>query len=251
MQIDLGGRTALVTGGNSGIGRAVSLALAGAGCDVATTYYSSSAGPLEEMRAMGRQAFQYQLDASDSAQVNSVVAAAAHDLGGHIDILVNNAGDMLGRIPLLEMTDEHWRRVLDVNLSSAFYCLRATAPYMDRGWGRIVMLSSLAGVTGGGTGAAAYAATKAALIALARGAAKELGPRGITVNSVAPGLILGTVFHDKVTPEAARQGSIARTPLRRAGTPEDVAGAVLYLVSDLAGFVTGDVIDITGGLWLT
>ncbi len=250
MQINLTGKTALVTGGNTGLGRAIALALAGAGADVALTYFSH---PGEEtvaaIRALGRKSLALRLDATDSAEVNRVMPEVAAALDGHIDILVNNAGHMVGRVPIAEMSDAHWHKVIDVNLSSAFYCCRAVLPYMQTGWGRIVNMSSLAGRNGGGIGAVAYAAAKAGLLGFTRGLAKEVAPRGITVNAVAPGLILETPFHDTFNTEEGKRATIATIPLRRGGVPDDVAGAVLFLVSDLASFITGEVTEINGGVW--
>jgi 3-oxoacyl-[acyl-carrier protein] reductase len=136
-----------------------------------------------------------------------------------------------------------------VNLSSAFYCARAALPFMNTGWGRIVQMSSLAGRNGGGTGAVAYGAAKAGLFGFTRGLAKEVAAQGITVNAVAPGLILDTPFHEKFTPPESQQATIASLPVKRAGLPDDVAGAVLFLVSDMAGFITGEVTEINGGAW--
>jgi 3-oxoacyl-[acyl-carrier protein] reductase len=252
MEINLAGKTALVTGGNIGIGHAVSLALARCGADVALTYFSHQAEGEETakaIQAMGRQAFAFHLDATDSQQVNQVVAQAAAALGGHIDILMNNAGHLVGRVSIVEMTDEHWHKTIDVNLSSTFYCTRAVLPYMNRGWGRIVNMSSLAARNGGGNGSTAYAASKGAIIAFTRGLSKEVAAQGITVNAVAPGLILETPFHETFNTEAGRQAVIDNTPLKRGGTPADVAGAVLYFVSELASFITGEIAEINGGLY--
>jgi 3-oxoacyl-[acyl-carrier protein] reductase len=180
--------------------------------------------------------------------LNECVRQAAEALGGRIDILVNNCGGLIGRVPLAEMSDEHWRGVIDVNLSSAFYCSRAALQFMSDA-GRIVNISSQAAFDGGGPGSAAYAAAKAGLIALTRGLATEVAPRRITVNAVAPGLILETPFHEKFSTVERQQAAIAQTPLRRAGTPGDVASTVLYLVSDLAAFITGEVTHVNGGLY--
>jgi 3-oxoacyl-[acyl-carrier protein] reductase len=250
MSINLAGKTALVTGGNTGIGQAIALALAQAGADVALTYFSNPGGQtVTAIRALGRKSLALRLDATDSTEVNQVVPELARALGDHIDILVNNAGHMVGRVPVAEMSDEHWHDVINVNLSSAFYCTRAALPYMRTGWGRIVNMSSLAARNGGGSGAVAYAAAKAGLLGLTRGLAKELAPWGITVNAVAPGLILETPFHTTFNTEEGRQAAIATIPLQRGGVPNDVAGAVLFLVSDLAGFITGEVTEINGGAW--
>lgn len=250
MSINLAGKTALVTGGNTGIGQAIALALAQAGADVALTYFSNPGEQtVTAIRALGRKSLALRLDATDSAEVNQVVPELARALDDHIDILVNNAGHMVGRVPVAEMSDEHWHDVINVNLSSAFYCTRAALPYMRTGWGRIVNMSSLAARNGGGSGAVAYAAAKAGLLGLTRGLARELAPWGITVNAVAPGLILETPFHTIFNTEEGRQAAIATIPLQRGGVPNDVAGAVLFLVSDLAGFITGEVTEINGGAW--
>ncbi len=251
MKLDLSGRSALVTGGATGIGRGVALALAEAGADVALTYRShDGAAVAKEIAALGRRSAAYELDASDSGQVDTVVDAAAGEFDGKLDILVNNAGGMIGRQPVADMSDEHWHTVIDVNLFSAFACSRAALRHLPDG-GRIVNISSLAGRNGGGPGAAAYGAAKAGMHGLTRGLAKEVGPRGITVNAVAPGLILDTPFHEAFTPPEQQQATIDSTPLRRAGFPDDVAGAVLYLVSDLGAFCTGAVIDLNGGTYFS
>ena len=178
MNLDLVGRTALVTGGNTGLGRAIALALAQAGADVAVTYFSNASDQtVNDIRALGRTALAQRLDATNSAEIDRVILELAHALDGHIDILINNAGHLVGRVPLTEMSDEHWHKVIDVNLSSAFYCTRAVLPYMHTGWGRIVNMSSLAGRNGGGPGSMAYAAAKAGILGLTRSLAKELAPK--------------------------------------------------------------------------
>jgi 3-oxoacyl-[acyl-carrier protein] reductase len=249
MSLDLTGKTALVTGGGIGIGRAIALALARAGADVALTYLTHAETPIGQIVALGRRAFAYQLDVTDSVAVNQVFAQSAADLGGHIDILVNNAGYLVGRVPLAQMSDAYWHRVVDVNLSSTFYCIRAVLPFMNRGWGRIVNMSSLAGRNGGGEGAVAYAAAKGGVLTLTHGAAKELAPAGIHVNAVAPGMILGTPFHAHFSPPAMQQATLRGLPVGHAGAPEDVAAAVLFLASDAARFITGATIDLNGGAW--
>lgn len=249
MQINLSGKTAVITGGNIGIGRAFSLALAKCGAEVAITYLNDDRGAAEEIRAMGKKCSSLYLDATNSAEVNQVFAQAAEELGGHIDILINNAGHLVGRVSIAEMTDDFWRKVIDVNLTTAFYCSRAVIPFMNTGWGRIVNMSSLAAFDGGGAGAVAYSAAKAGIAGFTRGLAKEMAAKGVTVNALAPGLILGTPFHTTFTKPEVQQAIISKIPVGRAGTPEDVADAMLYLVSDLGSFVTGEVIQLNGGIW--
>jgi 3-oxoacyl-[acyl-carrier protein] reductase len=252
MEINLAGKTAFVTGGNIGIGRGVSLSLARCGADIALTYFShpeEGEATVKAIQEMGRKAFAFQLDATNSDQVSEVVGQVEQSLGGHIDILMNNAGHLVGRSPIAEMSDEHWFNTINVNLTSTFYCTRAVLPFMNTGWGRIVNMSSLAARNGGGPGAVAYAASKGAIIAFTRGLCKEVADQGITVNAVAPGLILETPFHDTFNTETGIQGTVSSTPLKRGGTPDDVAGAVLYFVSELASFITGEIIEINGGLY--
>lgn len=251
MKLDLTGRTAFVTGGNVGIGRAVSLALGRAGADVALTYYShqeEGEDAAKAVRDLGRKAFSYQLDATKVDDVQAVVGKAAEDLGGRIDILINNAGHLVGRSAIAEMTDEHWFQTMNVNVTSAFFCTRAVLPFMNSGWGRIVNMASLAARNGGGAGATAYAASKGAVISFTRGLCKEVAAQGITVNALAPGLILETPFHETFNTAEGVKGAINAIPLGRGGTPDDVANAVLYFVSELGDFITGEVVDINGGM---
>ncbi len=252
MNIDLTGKTAFVTGGNLGIGRGVAVALAQCGADVAITYFShrdEAEQTVNMVEDCGRKCQAMQLDATLSSAVNQVVDEAARSLGGKIDILMNNAGHLVGRSAIADMSDEHWHQVMNVNVSSTFFVTRAVLPHMNNGWGRIVNMSSLAARNGGGDGAVAYAASKGAIIAYTRGLAKEVAAQGITVNAVAPGLILETPFHENFNTDAGIQGAINATPLKRGGTPADVAGAVLYFVSELGSFITGEVIEINGGLY--
>lgn len=251
MALDLSGGRALVTGGGTGIGAATAIELARAGADVALTYRThDGADVVAQIRALGRTGVALPLDATDPARVVDVVGQARAALGGPIDILVNNAGGLVGRVPLAEMSDEHWHTVMDVNVTSTFLVTRAVLVDMPDG-GRIVTIGSQAGQNGGGGGAVAYATAKAAIEGFTRGLAKELGPQGITVNAIAPGFIGGTPFHDTFTPHAGQEAAVAGTPLGRAGTPDDVAAAVRFLASAEASFQTGTIMDVNGGTWFT
>ncbi len=250
MQMDLSGRTALVTGGNVGIGKAVALAFAEHGADVALTYYQHDDNEtVTAIENLGRRALALQLDATDSAAVDRAVDAVAAEFG-RIDILVANAGGLVGRVGLAAMTDEHWHNVLDVNLSSAMYTARAVARHMDRSWGRMILISSLAARNGGGPGTLAYSTAKAGQVGLTRFLARELAP-GVTVNGVAPGFISATPFHETFSAPKDQQAYIEATLVKRAGVPDDVAATVLFLASDLAGFITGEVVDVNGGAYFS
>lgn len=252
MKLDLIGKTAFVTGGNIGIGRAISIALARCGAEVTLTYFSHPSEGYQTVRTIeefGGKAYAFKLDATDGNKVKEVVGNVAQSLGGHIDILINNAGHLIGRSAIAEMTDEHWFQTMNVNVSSTFFCTRAVLPFMNRGWGRIINMSSLAARNGGGNGATAYAASKGAIIAFTRGLCKEVADQGITVNAVAPGLILETPFHETFNTDEGIKGAINATPLKRGGTPEDVANTVLYFVTELGSFITGEIAEINGGMY--
>lgn len=244
----LKGKVALVTGGGVGIGRAIAIGLAKSGADVALTWlthYEEAQSALKDIRAAGRTAIGLRLDAVLSEDVNATVGKVVEHFG-RLDILVNNVGGLVGRVPVGEMSDDHWHRVLDVNLSSAFYCCRAVVPWLAES-GRVVNIASLAGFSGGGPGGASYAAAKAGLFGFTRGLAKELAPRFITVNAVAPGLILDTPFHETHTSLEQQRSIVSSLPINRPGAPADVASAVVWLCSASAGFVTGEIVNINGG----
>jgi 3-oxoacyl-[acyl-carrier protein] reductase len=245
----LRGQRALVTGGASGIGRGIVEALAAHGVDVVLTYLSSDAGARETVavaQSHGVKAYALQADLTDEAAVNHVVSETQSLLGG-IDILVTNAGGILGRIGTLDLSREIWDNAFALNVTSTFLCCKAVIPGMiAQGNGNIVLMSSQAAFDGGGVGSAYYAATKGAILTYNRGLAKELAPHHIRVNCVAPGLI-DTRFHDINTPPDMRAAVRGRIPLGREGTPTDVAGAVIYLTSELGAYLTGETIIINGG----
>ena len=250
MEIDLTGQRAIVTGASTGIGRAIAKAHAGAGADVAI-HYGSSRNEAEEtaraVEAQGRRAFLVQADFRDPTAAGKAVEAAVEALGAPIDILVNNAGSLIGRSAVDEMDEELWQEVIALNLSSVFFATKAALPHLGNG-ARIVNVSSIAARHGGGPGAFAYAAAKGGVMTLTRGLAKELASRNIRVNAIAPGVI-ETPFHDKFSTPELLETFRKGIPLGRLGTSEECAGAVLYLVSPLASYVTGQSIDINGGQW--
>jgi len=242
----LAGRRALVTGGAAGIGGAIAVALARAGADVGLTYLTHDpAKVVAQIEEAGRRAAPRQLDARRSWEVDDAVAAVADELGG-LDVLVNNAGGLVQRRAFAATDDASLHQVLDVNLSSAMYATRSALRFLPDG-GRIVSVGAQAGRGGGGTGSVVYATAKAALEGFTRALARELGPRGITVNVVAPGFVAGTPMHAQHTPDPAQRAAVAATALGAPGTPEDVAAAVVYLASPGARYVTGTVLDVNGG----
>ena len=250
MDIDLTAQRAIVTGASTGIGRAIAIALARAGADVAIHYGSSRKEADETARAvesLGRRAVLVQADFRDPTAAGTAVEAAVQALGAPIDILVNNAGSLVGRSAVEEMEAELWQEVIALNLSSVFFATKAALPYLGDG-ARIVNVSSVAARHGGGPGAFAYAAAKGGVMTLTRGLAKELASRNIRVNAIAPGVI-ETPFHDKFSTPEQLETFRKGIPLGRLGTSEECAGAVLYLVSPLASYVTGQSIDINGGQW--
>src|SRR5262245_17495929 len=242
---------ALVTGGGAGLGRACALTLGQRGARVAVHYMKSRSGAEDVvtiLKAAGADAEAFQSDLTKSADVRSLVDAVTERFGT-IDTLVNNAGDLIERKPLLEMSDDLFQAVMDVNVTSTFLMCRAVAPGMvGRKRGAIVNMSSLAAWNGGGPGAGAYAAAKGAIVSLTKALAKELAPHGIRVNCVAPGLIGETAFHGRFTPPAAFENAAKGVLLGRAGTPEEVATVVAFLASPDSSFLTGETIEINGGM---
>ena len=243
----LDGKTALVTGASRGIGRAIALRLAAEGARVAINY-AGNVKAAEEVKAAveaaGGAAILCQADISDSAAVEAMVADVAKEFGA-IDILVNNAGITRDTL-LMRMKDEDFAKVLDTNLKGVFYCTKAVAKLMmKKRSGRIVNMASVVGLVGN-AGQTNSAAAKAGVIGFSKSAARELASRGITVNVVAPGFI-GTDM-TAVLPEAVKEKTLAGIPLGKMGEPEDVANAVLFLASDQASYITGQVVNVDGGM---
>lgn len=249
---DLTGKVAVVTGGASGLGLSSVLALAAAGADIFLTWHrNAKAGEavIRDLQKKGRKAAGCALDATDPAAVQSFAAQvkAAFPV---IDIVFNNAGDMVKRARLEECTAEYVRQVMDVNVLSAVLVTQALVPLMSRG-GTVINMASLAARNGGGPGAEIYAAAKGAVLTLTRGWAKELAPKKIRVNCVAPGVI-DTDFHARHSKPEVLMPQMARDlPVGRAGVAEDVARAVVFLAGETDGFMTGSSIEINGGMFFS
>jgi len=242
------GKVAIVTGGARDIGRQVSLKLAQAGVKVCINYFGNKVlaeETLQLVKESGGEAIIVQGDMTKAEDVKKVVAACIENFGDVIHVLVNVAGGIMGRKPLLELDEEFWDSVMNVNLKSAYLVTRATVPYITEG-GAIVNFASQAARDGGGGGALAYATAKGGVLTLTRGLAKELGPKGIRVNCVSPGMI-NTTFHDMFTKPEIRTNVAASTPLRREGNASEVGDLVVYLASDASSFINGESVEINGG----
>jgi 3-oxoacyl-[acyl-carrier protein] reductase len=240
-------RVVLVTGGASGIGRGIAEAFAAAGARLALSYATSAAEAGRMAEQLGALALPADLTQPDGAR--TLVAAVKERLGP-VEILVANAGGLLKRTPVVECDLALWSQAIALNLTSVFLSCQAVLPDMLAARrGCIVTVSSLAGHDGGGPGASHYGAAKGGVIAFTKALAKEVGPQGVRVNGIAPGLI-ATRFHDTFSTAEGRRATVERTPLRREGTPADVAGAALFLASDQAGFIAGETIEVNGGLGL-
>jgi len=245
--IDLSGKSAVVTGGSRGIGRAIALRLAGQGADVAFSYVSNEAAAKETadaIEALGRRALAVQADVSKPESAEALIKAALEAFG-KVDILVNNAGITRDDL-IMRMSLDDWRDVLETNLFGAFYAIKAvTRSMLKAKGGRIVNITSVSGQAGQ-IGQANYSSAKAGLIGLTKATARELSSRGITCNAVAPGFVLTELTKD-LNEDLQRQLT-ERTPLGRFGTVEEIASAVAFLASDEAAFITGQVLAVDGGL---
>lgn len=248
----LEGKVAIVTGGSRDIGRAVSERLAAEGARVVVNYCNNltdGEATLAAIMAMGGSAILVKADLTIASEVERLVTESRKAFGDRIDILVNVTGGMVARKTLAEMDLDFFNQVMALNLTSTFLMTKAVVPHMPAG-SAIVNLASQAGRDGGGPGAAAYSTSKGAVMSFTRAMAKELGPKGIRVNSLCPGMI-ATSFHDRFTKDAVRESVAASTPLRRQGAASEVAAAAAYLVSADASFLTGTNLDVNGGLYFS
>jgi NAD(P)-dependent dehydrogenase (short-subunit alcohol dehydrogenase family) len=244
----ISGRNAIVTGGASGIGRAIAVQIARDGADVAILDVDAARAETVagEVRALGRRALAVEGDVSSGPSVQAAVARV-HDALGPVRVLVGCAG-IANFVSFLDMEEAAWDRMIAVHLKGAFHCARAVLPDMVAArWGRIVLVASVAGLNGGGPWLSHYSAAKAGIIGLAKALALEFGPVGITVNALAPGLIDTPLLDRSGMPEAVRRTVVERTPVQRIGMPEDIAAACAFLVSEEAGFFTGQVVSPNGG----
>ncbi len=252
MKNKLAGKNVLITAGAQGIGEAITRHFIDSGANVAIHYFSSSdtADQLTEYAiGKGQKAIAINGDLTKEIDANTLVQKAVQELGG-LDILINNAGSLVARRMLGDMDLEFWKKVMDINLTSMMFVTKAAVVHLAKNDNSsIVNLASLAGRKGGHPGSLAYSTSKGAILTFTRALSAELGPKGIRVNAVAPGLILGTSFHNTHTTKESAAATTAGIPIQRAGNADDVARVVLYLGTEYDGFITGATLDINGGVY--
>ena len=248
----LNGKTAFVTGTSQGIGAAIAKALIDEGCNICMHYFRSAEEPESlKKRALekGQKAISLQADLTREEEAVSCIREAVRQLGT-FDILVNNSGALVERRFIGQLDLDYWKRLIDLNLTTTMLITKEIAPHLNQKQGAsIINVASLAGRKGGHPGSLVYSMTKGAVLTWTRALSTELGPQGIRVNAVAPGFIEGTSFHQKLTSRESALKTIEGIPLGRSGNPEDVARAVVFLASEFDGFITGETIDINGGVY--
>ena len=248
----LNGKNILITAGAQGIGEAITRHFIDNGANVAIHYFSSSDTANELVayaNKKGQKAIAISGDLTKEADANALVENTVAEFGG-LNILINNAGSLVARNLLSEMETDFWHKVMDINLTSMMFVTRAASPYLAKNESSsIVNLASLAGRKGGHPGSLVYSTSKGAILTFTRALSTELGAQGTRVNAVAPGLILGTSFHNTHTTKESAAETTAGIPIQRAGNAADVARAVMFLASEYDGFITGATLDINGGVY--
>lgn len=248
----LANKNVLITAGAQGIGESITKHFIDNGANVAIHYFSSADTANELVKYAtdkNQKAVAISGDLTNETDANNLVEKTVAALGG-LDILINNAGSLVARHLLNDINTDFWHKVMDINLTSMLFVTRAASPYLSKNkQSSIVNLASLAGRKGGHPGSLAYSTSKGAILTFTRALSSELGSQGIRINAVAPGLILGTSFHNTHTTKESADATTASIPIQRAGNADDVARAVLYLASEYDGFITGATLDINGGVY--
>ncbi|MBI3990387.1 MAG: 3-oxoacyl-ACP reductase FabG [candidate division NC10 bacterium] len=246
----LDGKIGLVTGASSGIGAATALAFANEGAAVVVNYLTNEAGAMgivKEIQARGGKAIAIRADVGRKPEVEAMVRTIVKEFGS-LHILVNNAGTLITRSTIADLDEEVWDRVIEVNLKGTFLCCQAAIPHMiNNRWGRVVNIASAGARSGGGGASVHYHTAKGGILAFTKGLARELGPHGITVNAIAPG-ITETPFLARFSSPESTAKRVKELPIPRVGRPEEIAAAIVFLASEEAGYLTGATLDINGGL---
>ena len=249
---DFSGKVVLITGASSGIGRATAELFGRCGASVAVTYNRNKAGAEAAIAAISSNgskshAMALQTDVTKHAEIEQMIGDVESELG-HVDILINNAGSLVERLRTLEMTEERWNEVINLNATSAFFAAKAVIPKMlEKGSGVIVNVTSIAGRNGGALGSIHYSSAKAAILTMTKGLAKEFATQGIRINAVSPGVI-DTPYHETFTTPEIMQNLRKAIPMGREGRPDEVASVIAFLASDAASYLCGETIEVNGGL---